>query len=66
MAFSVQSTKTGDTYYLHSRTMQTKGGKRTLFFFSKSQKEGLLDSLPEGYSVVESRATGLPLLKKSG
>jgi hypothetical protein len=46
--------------------MQTKGGKRTLFFFSKSQKEGLLDSLPEGYSVVESRATGLPLLKKSG
>jgi hypothetical protein len=66
MAFTVVSAKTGDTYYLHSRVMQTKGGKRTLFFFSKTQKEGLLDSLPEGYSVVESKTTGLPLLKKNG
>lgn len=65
MAFSVRSAKTGDTYYLHCKVTETRGGKRTLFFFSKSEKDGALDSIPEGYTVVESKVTGLPLLKKS-
>ncbi len=64
MAFSVESKKSGTTYYLHGRTTETKGGKRTLYFFSKEQKEGTLDALPAGYEVSESSATGLPLLKK--
>jgi hypothetical protein len=66
MAYSVQSKKTGETYYLHARTTETKGGKqRTLHFFSKQQKEGVLDALPAGYEVSESPQTGLPLLKRS-
>ena len=44
----------GKTYYLHSR------GK--LFFFSKDPAGGI--DLPEGYKVVESEKTGLPMLKK--
>jgi hypothetical protein len=64
MAYSVTSQKNGTTYYLHSRTNDTKGGQRTLYFFAKEQKEGVIDTLPDGYTVVESPATGLPLLKK--
>jgi len=36
-----------------------------LFFFAKEVKEGTLDSVPEGYQVVEMK-TGLPVLKKTG
>lgn len=64
MAFSYTSKKSGTTYYLHSKTTSTKGGERTLNFFSKELKDGALDAVPEGYEVVESEQTGLPLLKK--
>lgn len=63
-AFSHKSQKSGTTYYLHSKTTATRGGERTLYFFAKEQKEGFLEALPEGYTVVESAATGLPLLKR--
>lgn len=63
MAFSVQSKKSGVTYYLHAKTTPTKSGDRTLHFFSKEPKEGALDALPPGYTVTEA-PTGLPLLKK--
>lgn len=64
MAYSVKSKKSGTTYYLHSKTTATKGGERTLYFFAKEEKEGALDDLPKGYTVTESSATGLPLLKR--
>ena len=64
MAFSVTSKKSGTKYYLHGKTTPTKTGQRTLYFFSKEEKEGALDALPEGYDVTESSATGLPLLKR--
>jgi hydroxyethylthiazole kinase-like sugar kinase family protein len=34
-----------------------------MFFFAKEVKEGALDAVPEGYSVVEMK-TGMPVLKK--
>jgi hypothetical protein len=43
--------------------MTSTGKERTLFFFSKEQKEGTLDQVPGGYEVVEMK-TGLPVLKK--
>lgn len=64
MAYSVTSKKSGTVYYLHAQTTQTKGGQRTLYFFSKVLKDGALEQLPEGYVVTESEATGLPLLKR--
>jgi len=65
MPYSVQSHKTGATYYLHSKETESRGGKRRLFFFSKEIKDGALDSLPAGYVVTESKQTGLPLLKRA-
>lgn len=64
MPYTVKSSKTGEQYYLHRRTTPTASGERTLYFFSKQIKDGAIDELPEGYEVVESPATGLPLLKR--
>ncbi len=63
MAFSYTN-KGGTTYYLHERVSSTKSGaKRTLYFFSKEKKAGVLDAVPNGYKVAETK-NGLPVLKK--
>ena len=65
MAYSVQSKKSGKTYFLHSRNQKLKGGQTvTLYYFGGEAKEGAIDALPEGYMVSENERTGLPLLKK--
>ncbi len=63
MAFSYKNSK-GVTYFLHSTTTMTKTGKsRTLYFFSKEQKAGVMSAVPSGYKVAET-PNGLPVLKK--
>jgi len=63
MAYSFTNSK-GTTYFLHTKkTVVASGKERTLFFFSKEIKEGALDAVPQGYTVVEMK-TGLPVLKK--
>jgi hypothetical protein len=63
MAYGFTNSK-GVTYYLHNKkTVAASGKERTLFFFSKEVKEGALDAVPAGYTVVEMK-TGLPVLKK--
>lgn len=53
------------TYILHNRETTLKNGRtQTIYFFAKTEKEGALDAVPEGYEVKESR-NGLPVLKKS-
>lgn len=65
MAFSVVSKKSGKTYFLHSKDVTLKGGrKQKIFYFAGEVKPGALDSLPDGYKVAENSRTGLPLLKK--
>jgi hypothetical protein len=63
MPYSVKSQKTGTTYYLHRTKAKTRSGERLLHFFSKEVKEGAIDAVPAGYTVVEA-PTGLPLLKR--
>lgn len=64
MAFSHTNSK-GVAYILHSRTTILKNGNsQTIFFFSKTEKEGALDAVPDGYEVSESK-NGLPVLKRS-
>jgi hypothetical protein len=64
MAYEFTNSK-GQKYILHAQTRPTKDGKsRTLYFFSKMQKEGAIDAVPAGYQVAEM-ATGLPVLKKA-
>ena len=66
MAYSVQSKKSGKTYFLHGRKQVLKGGQTvTLYYFGGEAKEGALDAMPAGYEVSENPSTGLPLLKKS-
>ena len=65
MAYTVQSKKTGDTYYLHSKDVILRGGrKQTIYYFARTEKEGVLDDLPAGMVVMENSRTGLPMLKK--
>ena len=64
MAYTYTNSK-GDTYILHSTSSVTSTGKtRTLYYFSKVEKDSALDAVPDGYMVVESK-TGLPVLKKT-
>ena len=66
MAYSVQSKKSGKTYFLHARNQVLKGGQTvTLYFFAGEAKDGAIDALPAGYEVSENTSTGLPLLKKA-
>lgn len=65
MPYSVQSKKSGKTYFLHERRQKLKGGQEVmLYFFAGQPGEGAVDDLPAGYEVSENTKTGLPLLKK--
>ena len=66
MAFSVQSQKSGQTYFLHSKDVILRGGRQqTIYFFAREEKEGVMNELPAGYEVMENSRTGLPMLRKA-
>jgi YHS domain-containing protein len=65
MAYSVKSKKSGKTYYLHSKEVTLKGGrKQRIYYFAGEIKKEALNDLPDGYKVIENARTGLPMLKK--
>ena len=65
MAFSATSKKSGRTFYLHSKEVTLRGGrKQRIYYFAGEPKEGAIDSLPAGYTLGENAKTGLPILKK--
>lgn len=67
MAFSVKSKKSGKMYYLHTKEVILKGGrKQKIFYFAGEAGKGSLDALPVGYEVMENARTGLPMLRKAG
>jgi hypothetical protein len=64
-AFSYTNAK-GQVYYLHTREVTLKNGrKQRIYFFAKDQRDGHLEAVPEGYEVMETQRTGMPVLKKS-
>jgi hypothetical protein len=64
MAFTHTNSR-GKTYILHARTRALKSGKQqSLYFFARTEKEGALDAVPEGYEVGEGK-NGLPFLKRA-
>lgn len=66
MAYAHKSGKSGETYYLHSKTVTLRGGRQqTIYFFARDVRDGAMDSVPAGYTVVENSRTGLPMLKRS-
>ena len=66
MAFSAVSKKSGKTFFLHSREVILRGGrKQTIYYFGGEVKQGAIDKLPAGYVIGENSKTGLPILKKA-
>jgi hypothetical protein len=64
MAFQFKNSK-GVTYYLHSKDVNLKGGrKQTIYFFARDIRPGALDAVPAAYMVQETTKTGMPILKK--
>jgi len=58
--------KKGMKYYLHSREVNLRGGRlQKIFYFARDIRPGALDALPEGYKVLETAKTGMPILKKA-
>jgi hypothetical protein len=65
-AFSYTNKKKGQTYFLHSRAVTLKNGrKQTIYFFARDEREGVMEAVPAGYQVVETQRTGMPVLKKA-
>ncbi len=65
MAYSVESKKSGKTYYLHSKDVTLRGGRQqTIYYFATDVREGALDAVPAGYEVMENSRTGLPMLRR--
>lgn len=66
MAYSHKSNKSGETYFLHSKTVTLRGGRQqTIYFFAREEREGALNEVPAGYVVMENSRTGLPMLKRA-
>ncbi len=56
----------GQTYYLHTREVKLKNGRvQRIYYFARDQRDGLLTEVPAGYMVIETKRTGMPVLKKS-
>lgn len=64
-AFSYTNKK-GQTYYLHTREVVLKNGrKQTIFFFARDVREKMaLAEVPDAYMVIETSRTGMPVLKR--
>lgn len=65
MAYEYTNAK-GQKYYLHTTTVQLRGGNRTqvIYYFAREVGDKALDEIPEGFEVKENSRTGLPILKK--
>ncbi len=65
MAYSYTNSK-GQTYFLHTRDVVLKNGrKQTIYFFARDQRPGVMNAVPGGYQVIETKRTGMPVLKKA-
>ena len=66
VAYSVESNKSGKTYYLHSKEVTLNGGRlQTIYYFAGQAGDNALADLPAGYEVMENSRTGLPMLRKA-
>ena len=64
-AYSYTNSK-GQTYYLHTREVTLKNGRvQRIYFFARDVRDGALEEVPAGYQVVETKRTGMPVLKKA-
>jgi hypothetical protein len=56
----------GETWYLHGRLVTLKNGRQQqIYYFCRDVRAESIDALPEGYTVLETARTGMPVLKKA-
>ena len=66
MAYSTVSKKSGKTYYLHSKEVTLRGArKQIIYWFASSAGGNAVNTLPNGYQIIENQRSGLPLLTKT-
>jgi len=64
MAYEFTNSK-GVKYYLHFKDVILKGGReQRIYFFARDIRDGSLDAVPDGFIVIETERTGMPILKK--
>lgn len=55
----------GQTYYLHKMEVNLKNGQvQTIYFFARDVRDNAIDAVPAEYEVVETKRTGMPVLRK--
>ena len=65
MAYTFKNSK-GVSYYLHFRDVTLRGGRnQRIYFFARDVRADSLDEVPAGYKVMETKRTGMPVLKKA-
>jgi hypothetical protein len=65
MAYSYTNSK-GQAYYLHKKDVTLKNGRQqTIFYFARDVRDGNLDAVPAGYTVVETATYRHAGLKES-
>ncbi len=63
MAYAYKNSK-GVTYYLHFKDVTLRGGKKQrIYYFARDVRDGSLDEIPAGKEVMETKRTGMPVLK---
>jgi hypothetical protein len=66
MPFSVKSKKSGKTYFLNTKEVELKSGrKQRIYYFASDVRPEAPDAVPQGYEVNENKITGLPYLQKA-
>ena len=64
MAYTYTNSK-GQSYILHYKDVKLKNGRvQRIYYFARDERDGALAEVPEGYEVVETKRTGMPVLRK--
>ncbi|MCD6517847.1 MAG: hypothetical protein J7L72_10605 [Candidatus Aminicenantes bacterium] len=64
MAYEFTNSK-GTKYFLHFKDVNLKGGRtQRIYYFARDIRSESLDEVPDGYKVIETERTGMPILKK--
>jgi hypothetical protein len=63
-AYSYRNSK-GQTYFLHKKDVTLKNGRvQTIYYFARDVRPEAIESVPAGYEVIETKRTGMPVLRK--
>jgi hypothetical protein len=55
----------GQTYYLHTKQVTLKNGRvQTIYYFARDIRPEAIEEVPEGYEVMETKRTNMPVLRK--